>query len=231
MWQNQAPPVLDGMFGNSWRSNYEELLDFSEPNVVTYYRGDGSSWVFASEGYLLTPGNAGIQPCGLGIQALCYDSNKMQYFIIFSDGSKRMFRSGCKTLATPFRFSDLRWWEGGFATSSSHESAGGASSFPRLPCNNGRCDRSDDHQYPFRGPNDKGEHYCGPKGWFHLSVILPQHCRCQRHGAGRFKLDEMERLMTIRMQDDASVRLETCADTKVSSGSVIAYSVPGGYHK
>ncbi len=32
-------------------------------------------------------------------------------------------RSGCKTLATSFGFSDLRWCEGGFATSSSLELA------------------------------------------------------------------------------------------------------------
>jgi YD repeat-containing protein len=42
-----APPNLVGMFGQGWRSTYEEMLAGPDSNNnLKYWRGDGSAWTF-----------------------------------------------------------------------------------------------------------------------------------------------------------------------------------------
>ena len=46
-WMVASPPTLAGMFGNSWRSTYEELLAGPDSNNnLIYWRSDGSGWTF-----------------------------------------------------------------------------------------------------------------------------------------------------------------------------------------
>ena len=81
MWRNLAPPTMAGMFGDSWRSNLEEQLSFSDPNVTTYYRSDGSSLGLRLERNLLSPNNVAAQLTTAG----------GRYAVQFSDGTKRLF--------------------------------------------------------------------------------------------------------------------------------------------
>jgi len=90
LWQNIAPPTSAGIFGTGWRSNFEEQLYLLNPNTVTYYRNDGSSWVFDSDGTMVSPGNAVLQNCGPSIQ-LCFDPTVMQYWMVFADGTEKLF--------------------------------------------------------------------------------------------------------------------------------------------
>jgi hypothetical protein len=40
-------PGQAGIFGNNWRSTYEEVLTAPDSNNnLKYYRGDGSAWTF-----------------------------------------------------------------------------------------------------------------------------------------------------------------------------------------
>lgn len=46
-WSSATLPAEAGMFGNSWRSTYEEVLSGPDSNNnLMYYRGDGSAWTF-----------------------------------------------------------------------------------------------------------------------------------------------------------------------------------------
>jgi YD repeat-containing protein len=88
-WQNLAPPAVAGLFGHSWLSNFEEQLFFPDPNSITYYRGDGSSWVFNSSGQMISPPliNAGLSSAG------------DQYTLTLPDGTQRTFNAGGRLLA------------------------------------------------------------------------------------------------------------------------------------
>jgi YD repeat-containing protein len=89
-WQDQTPVVLAGMFGHSWRSNYEERLTFPDPNTIKYWRGDGSAWTFAFDGpsqtYLVS------LPSDQHARAQ-FDTNSNLYTITFPDGTRSTFSS------------------------------------------------------------------------------------------------------------------------------------------
>jgi RHS repeat-associated protein len=46
LWALNAPVAEVGMFGDSWRSTYEESLQAGQNNQLMYWRGDGSAWTF-----------------------------------------------------------------------------------------------------------------------------------------------------------------------------------------
>ncbi len=60
LWPNQNPPEEVGIFGDSWRSNFEERLQGSrgDISVLNLWRGDGSVWQFTydsvSQTYLVS---------------------------------------------------------------------------------------------------------------------------------------------------------------------------------
>jgi YD repeat-containing protein len=84
-----GPPSAAGMFGDSWRSNYEELIQQPDASTLRYWRGDGSAWDFtfvAGTGYVLSkPSDEHA--------ALVYDSGAGVVSITFKDGSVRRFDS------------------------------------------------------------------------------------------------------------------------------------------
>jgi YD repeat-containing protein len=83
------PPSVAGMFGDSWRSNYEELIQQQDTSTLRYWRGDGSAWDFTfivGTGYLLSkPSDEHA--------SLVYDSGAGVVSITFKDGSVRRFDS------------------------------------------------------------------------------------------------------------------------------------------
>jgi hypothetical protein len=89
-WMGAVPPAFAGMFGNSWRSTYEEALTGPDANNnLTYWRGDGSGWTFAYNSTLSTYTLS--SPPDERAQLV---SNPTGGFILtLADGSKRVFNS------------------------------------------------------------------------------------------------------------------------------------------
>jgi YD repeat-containing protein len=84
MWPLTQTAFQTGLYGLSWRSNYEERVFFGADGYYKYSRGDGSFWSFASNGSglsLAAPANVNA--------TLAYDSST--YTITFQNGEKRIF--------------------------------------------------------------------------------------------------------------------------------------------
>jgi len=84
MWPLTQTAFQTGLFGLSWRSNYEERVFFGADGYYKYSRGDGSFWSFAWSGSglsLAAPANASA--------TLPYNSST--YTITFQNGEKRIF--------------------------------------------------------------------------------------------------------------------------------------------
>jgi RHS repeat-associated protein len=90
-WRSVTYIELNGAFGDSWRSTYEERLGFLTGGDKKYWREDGSAWIFRwdsiNQGYVL------ISPPDTRA-SLSYDSSTTKYTLTFLDGSKRIFNSG-----------------------------------------------------------------------------------------------------------------------------------------
>lgn len=79
-----------GMFGNSWRSTYEETLAAPNVDPLIYTRGDGGTWIFhfdsTSNTYsLVTPVDQRA--------SLTFSSVTQLYTLTFLDGSKKIFNN------------------------------------------------------------------------------------------------------------------------------------------
>ncbi|MFL6387111.1 MAG: DUF6531 domain-containing protein [Terriglobales bacterium] len=84
-----GPPNVTGMFGDSWRSTYEELIQQTDTSTLRYWRGDGNAWDFtfvAGTGYLLSkPSDEHA--------SLVYDSGAGVVTVTFKDGTVKRFDS------------------------------------------------------------------------------------------------------------------------------------------
>lgn len=93
IWNSLLPlagaPSVTGMFGDSWRSSYEEVIQQPDTSTLRYWRGDGSAWDFTfvtGTGYLLSkPSDEHA--------SLVYDSGAGVVSITFKDGSVRRLDS------------------------------------------------------------------------------------------------------------------------------------------
>lgn len=89
LWPSQKDALSQsGMFGDGWRSTYEENLASQGSNLIKYYRANGDGWWFHWNGsvYQLTdPANEHA--------SLVYNGTTTQYTITFSDGTKRIFNN------------------------------------------------------------------------------------------------------------------------------------------
>jgi len=97
MWQNVAPPAVAGIFGHSWQTNFEERLFFPDANSITYYRGDGSSWVFGLNGAVSAQYWSVVSPA-TGVNARLSNSAN-QYSLTLPDGTQRVFSQSGLLLA------------------------------------------------------------------------------------------------------------------------------------
>ena len=99
LWENSGPVELSGIFGNSWRSTYEERLVFpppasssqpsSPPPPVQYWLGDGTVWYFSlsqSANLFYTVSSPATEHATLVPAAALTSST-----IYFTDGSKKVF--------------------------------------------------------------------------------------------------------------------------------------------
>jgi YD repeat-containing protein len=85
MWTATQNSFKTGLFGPSWRSNYEERVFFGSDGFYKYSRGDGSFWSF---GITSSSGWTVAAPANV-IATLSFDSST--YTIAFQNGEKRIF--------------------------------------------------------------------------------------------------------------------------------------------
>lgn len=90
LWQSSSPITQAGMFGDSWRSTYEEQLQVLNGGAVQYWRSDGSAWLFGFDSVnnaytLLTPPDERA--------TLTFDSGTTLFTLTFLDGSKHIFNN------------------------------------------------------------------------------------------------------------------------------------------
>jgi RHS repeat-associated protein len=86
-WARDAMPQ-SGMFGDSWRSTYEENLLSFGTDYIKYFRSNGDGWLFkwnssTSSYQLMNPPNRHA--------TLTYNGTTTLYTITFADGSSRVF--------------------------------------------------------------------------------------------------------------------------------------------
>jgi YD repeat-containing protein len=86
-WQDITPVSSAGMFGNGWRSTYEEQLTFPSAGTITYWRNDGNVWTFAlgSNGTTYSVTSPPNQYASLTV------NSPSQYTIVFADGTQKLF--------------------------------------------------------------------------------------------------------------------------------------------
>ncbi len=85
-----SPPNVAGMFGQSWRSTYEEMLVGPDSNDnLKYWRGDGSAWTFAYNGAL----NAYSLMSPPDVRAQLASNPTGGFTLTLADGTQRVFNS------------------------------------------------------------------------------------------------------------------------------------------
>ena len=89
LWPNMNPPEEVGIFGDSWRSNFEERIQVLGGNSYKYWKGNGSSLFYGSNGtgtYFLT--------APLDDQTtLAFNSTTNQWIITEKNGTQRFFNN------------------------------------------------------------------------------------------------------------------------------------------
>ncbi len=94
-WQDAAPPSIAGMFGNSWRSTYEEQLSFQGSNTLMYWRADGSGWTFTYNSAL---GIYGLSSPPDERAQIATDPVTGNFNLTFADGMEKVFNSNGQLL-------------------------------------------------------------------------------------------------------------------------------------
>ena len=89
-WGFATPPSLAGMFGNSWRSTYEEQLAPAGPGTLQYWRADGSAWTFTYNNILNT--FSLTSPPDERTQLVQNPATGL-FTITFADGTQRAFNA------------------------------------------------------------------------------------------------------------------------------------------
>ncbi len=90
LWRVNINIETAGMFGDSWRSTYEERLNSLAPNYLRYWRSDGSSWLFVYDSVLqswsvVSPPNERAW--------IVFNSGTGVYTLSFLDGTSRTFKN------------------------------------------------------------------------------------------------------------------------------------------
>jgi YD repeat-containing protein len=88
LWSSSSPVIQAGMFGDSWRSNYEEQLQIINLNSLKYWRGDGSAWMFSyvnDNWKLITPPDERA--------TLTFDTGTTLFTLTLKDGTRKIFNN------------------------------------------------------------------------------------------------------------------------------------------
>jgi RHS repeat-associated protein len=90
LWSNMNPPEQSGIFGNGWRSNFEERIQTLTGGVVKYWKGNGSSIFYSYDS--LSQTYSRTAPLN-EYTNLSYDSGAGLWTISQQDGTRRIFNS------------------------------------------------------------------------------------------------------------------------------------------
>jgi Domain of unknown function (DUF6531) len=89
-WSLTSPPEQAGIFGDSWRSNFEERIQSLSGGVVKYWKSDGSALFYVYDNlaaaYRMTA--PADDQTGLSV-----DPNTSQWVIAEKNGTQRRFNS------------------------------------------------------------------------------------------------------------------------------------------
>jgi RHS repeat-associated protein len=91
LWRSENPsPSSVAMFGDSWRSTYEEHLYVKDSTNIQYARANGDIWWFTwnsttNSYYVLTPQNR--------YASMTFNNTTLLYTLTFSDGTTRAFNN------------------------------------------------------------------------------------------------------------------------------------------
>jgi RHS repeat-associated protein len=91
VWPLMQPPEQSGIFGDSWRSNFEERIQTLTGGVVQYWKGDGCRLFYL---YNSMSGTYSLTAPADDQTALSFNSGTAQWTIIQKDGTSRIFNSG-----------------------------------------------------------------------------------------------------------------------------------------
>jgi hypothetical protein len=90
LWSLAQPPETSGIFGDSWRSTFEERIQTLTGGAVKYWKADGSSLFFSfnvgtGSYYMTAPANDQT--------SLNFDSGTTLWTVTFKDGGKKIFNN------------------------------------------------------------------------------------------------------------------------------------------
>ena len=88
LWSAGSNVEQVGMFGDSWRSTYEERLHVIDSNTIEYVRADGGSWFFTFRNGAWVLGSPSDEHA-----TLSFDTTTTQYTLTFKDGSTETFNN------------------------------------------------------------------------------------------------------------------------------------------
>jgi hypothetical protein len=88
LWPSSLAPATSGMFGQGWRSTYEERLTWPLDGVIFYWRGDGSYWCF---GQGASPGSYVLFSPPDKRASLQHFPATSVFTLTLQDGSTRLF--------------------------------------------------------------------------------------------------------------------------------------------
>ena len=94
IWTNPNDPPVEqvGLFGDSWRSNFEERLQAQTGGGMRYWRGDGSRWTFSYDSV-----NQVYNLTSPPDEHASLVNTAGQFTLTFKDGRKRIFNNGYLT--------------------------------------------------------------------------------------------------------------------------------------
>ena len=91
LWPLMNPPETSGLFGDSWRSNFEERIQSLSGGVVKYWKGNGSALFYL---YNAQSGTYTLTAPLDDQTTLSYNSVTLTSTITQKDGTQRVFNSG-----------------------------------------------------------------------------------------------------------------------------------------
>lgn len=90
LWPLMSPPEESGIFGDSWRSSFEERIQLLSGGGVKYWKGNGSALFFAYTG---SGGAYSISAPADDQTTLSFDSSTTLWTLAQKDGTQRIFNN------------------------------------------------------------------------------------------------------------------------------------------
>jgi RHS repeat-associated protein len=90
LWANMNPPEASGIFGDSWRSTFEERIQMLTGGVVKYWKANASSLFYTYNSF---SGTYSLTAPADDQTTLSFNSGTSQWTILQKDGTQKIFNS------------------------------------------------------------------------------------------------------------------------------------------